>query len=1062
LENKIQFIRTEFWVKNDFVKLLLSVMILNELEYCYHFLKRIFLMTTFLCYLSSNEANCKTPIDLSNWIVSPNGGESFAIGSTINISINGAIYNPSTIVVELYQGSTRVWGPSYAGLNNRTISTSGLSGGANFRVRIYNASNALEEDYSNGFFSITDNVTNWIISPNGGESYASGTSIPVSLSSYGNSLAVQLSLYKGTTLISGPNTGGNSNRTISLSGAVAGNDYRIKVNNASNPSEEDWSNGYFSITGSSGGGNSCPSPVIYGQIGCISGTQLTMTATSSAAEIPNICSSTVTHKWYTSETGNITVSSTIESAGTCAVYKTRINVVTPTSYWVSAVINGCESPRVQVTSSYQNIEAPTLVTGASICGSGSATISANPGLGGNSIKWYTSNNSNEVPLYTGSSYTTPVLSSSTTYYVSSYNTTTGCTSTAQRVPVVVSVNPIPSIPISSDNYVCGSGSVVLTAQPGINGNTVRWYSYSPINLITTGATFTTPPLTISSNLYSYYVSTYNNVTLCESTKQIINARLRSKPPTPSVYGQIGCLVGESLYMSATSTASEIPDICTTIVSHNWYTSATGSITVPSTFESASTCAVYKTRINVTNETDYWVATVVNGCESDRVKVSATYQTVGVPTSVTGTSICGPGTATISAEPGINGNSIRWFTTIGNENELGFAIGSTFSTSSIINQTTTYYASSYNTTTGCESKTPRIPVTIVVNPTVDPPIAQDNFTCGSGIVALSAKPGSNGSTVKWFSSNDVLLNTGLSFNTPNLNIGDNPITYIVKSYDEVTNCESIGIPITASVKTLQSCMNFVSVIAPQGKFINETTNFFDLPPDQVLINTSYYDGLGRIMQIVNKKSSFGRNDIVTINKYDEFGREKVKYLPFISTLNDGLFKLNDLELQNEFYELPPPAVTADESPFSITTFENSPLNRPLLEIGPGKLWKDNNKGIAYEYLVNIDGTAAGQERVIAWDVHEGVPTKSNMVNSSVTNGYYLSGQLMIKSTKDEHGIEVREYVDKDGRMILKKVQIFTGAAQINIDSHWAQTYYIYDDLGNLIMVLPPEAVKALTN
>src|SRR5690606_15797661 len=62
------------------------------------------------------------------------------------------------------------------------------------------------------------------------------------------------------------------------------------------------------------------------------------------------------------------------------------------------------------------------------------------------------------------------------------------------------------------------------------------------------------------------------------------------------------------------------------------------------------------------------------------------------------------------------------------------------------------------------------------------------------------------------------------------------------------------------------------------------------------------------------------------------------------------------------------------------------------------------------------------------------------------------------TKDEEGNEVREYTNKIGQVILKKVQaVDTSTIDISLSNrnHWAQTYYVYDDLGNLRYVLPPE-------
>jgi hypothetical protein len=71
-----------------------------------------------------------------------------------------------------------------------------------------------------------------------------------------------------------------------------------------------------------------------------------------------------------------------------------------------------------------------------------------------------------------------------------------------------------------------------------------------------------------------------------------------------------------------------------------------------------------------------------------------------------------------------------------------------------------------------------------------------------------------------------------------------------------------------------------------------------------------------------------------------------------------------------------------------------------------------------------------------------------------NGTYPADRLFKYMTKDEQGNEVIEYKNVEGQVVLKKVQADAGI--------WAQTYYVYDVKGNLVLVLPPEAVVALTN
>ncbi|MEQ1588064.1 MAG: M23 family metallopeptidase, partial [Cyclobacteriaceae bacterium] len=145
----------------------------------------------------------------------------------------------------------------------------------------------------------------------------------------------------------------------------------------------------------------------------------------------------------------------------------------------------------------------------------------------------------------------------------------------------------------------------------------------------------------------------------------------------------------------------------------------------------------------------------------------------------------------------------------------------------------------------------------------------------------------------------------------------------------------------------------------------------------------------------------------------------------------------------------------------------PLNRPDKEYGVGLSWgptaEGANKFIQHAYLINSHntGSSSTQEKVIAWTVSVGnLPIRvAPTAGYIVTGGYYASGQLQIKSTKDEEGNEVREYTDKRGRVILKKVQA-AASTDLNNLTQWALTYYVYDDLGNLRLVLPPELSKLI--
>ncbi|MBL6449637.1 hypothetical protein JMN32_25225 [Fulvivirga sp. 29W222] len=77
----------------------------------------------------------------------------------------------------------------------------------------------------------------------------------------------------------------------------------------------------------------------------------------------------------------------------------------------------------------------------------------------------------------------------------------------------------------------------------------------------------------------------------------------------------------------------------------------------------------------------------------------------------------------------------------------------------------------------------------------------------------------------------------------------------------------------------------------------------------------------------------------------------------------------------------------------------------------------------------------------------------------TSGDYLAGSLTKIISIDEASHQTQEYTDKRGHIILKRVQVHGAESTIEL---WADTYYIYDDIGNLRFVLPPEASQKLNS
>lgn len=237
----------------------------------------------------------------------------------------------------------------------------------------------------------------------------------------------------------------------------------------------------------------------------------------------------------------------------------------------------------------------------------------------------------------------------------------------------------------------------------------------------------------------------------------------------------------------------------------------------------------------------------------------------------------------------------------------------------------------------------------------------------------------------------------------------------------------------------------------------TTALPGRPVAEVKQTTQFMDGLGRPIQSVSERTSPLQKDMVAPIVYDGLGREVYKYMPFVSTTtsggseitNDGHFKLNPFQQDSVFNKA---LFTGENYYYAQTVFESSPLNRPLQNFAPGNNWvgtrgTGTERATGFQYLIN-----SITDSVRIWNI---AAAAGSLPTSS---GIYPSGMLFEMVTIDEHGKKVIEFKDKDGKVILKKVQISNTPGTAH--AGWFSTYYVYDDFNNLRFVIPPRCVELI--
>lgn len=209
------------------------------------------------------------------------------------------------------------------------------------------------------------------------------------------------------------------------------------------------------------------------------------------------------------------------------------------------------------------------------------------------------------------------------------------------------------------------------------------------------------------------------------------------------------------------------------------------------------------------------------------------------------------------------------------------------------------------------------------------------------------------------------------------------------------------------------------------------------PLQVQSSASYFDGLGRNVQNVQYFGS-PTKDIIDLKRYDEFGRETIRNLPYTETHTLD-YRSSAIVDQSDFYTHPPATIPSDKSPFARTVFEPSPLNRVIEQGAPGSAFQPGtDHTIKKQYLLNRP------HDVIRLNYD---PKTGEVRFGSGDDAWYEANSLTCVKTIDEQQNDIMEYTDKQGRLICTKVK---ASADV-----YACTYYIYDGTGKLITVVSPE-------
>lgn len=249
------------------------------------------------------------------------------------------------------------------------------------------------------------------------------------------------------------------------------------------------------------------------------------------------------------------------------------------------------------------------------------------------------------------------------------------------------------------------------------------------------------------------------------------------------------------------------------------------------------------------------------------------------------------------------------------------------------------------------------------------------------------------------------------------------------------CQSEQMEVSCEL-LLDQTKNYILTSSPNQSIKSISSS--NLYNNKVNQNIVYFDGLGKQIQSININSSPLERDIIQPIYYDENGFQSRIYLPFVSnTCNQGQFVQDAYTHQNTFYQNPPNSIAESEFPFYDIIYENSPLNRVIETGAPGEDWQI---GLNHTQVVEY-----GLNQVT-------IPLlKFNYTSNKAEflRNYSINELFVIKNTMDNlQSFEFKNSFE----------QIVVSASKGTTETLW--TLYVYDDFGNLRVVIPPRAYELI--
>ncbi len=446
--------------------------------------------------------------------------------------------------------------------------------------------------------------------------------------------------------------------------------------------------------------------------------------------------------------------------------KSSVTVIptVPTRYLLTVSDDNCTSKTISYTVSTKPIPNINTIAEKKTCIGTSLKLSATADPT-SIITWYDAIDA-ITPIATGNTYSTPTLTTSTTLYVESEDTTTKCTS--GRKPIKISVVSPPLEPNADKASICANNSATLTAIFPSDVN-YRWYdSLTGGKLLQVGSTFTTPKVMTTT---VYYLESWDTTSNCISAKRSPITVTVLPSPNPIIQGQnAACVNSAGLVYSVTSNPKR--EYTWSITPNGTITSETEKNTITVSWSALGTGVISLTEKDLGSNCTKDVVYPVNISN----ELSSTLIVTGSTNLCTGDSVI--------LDAGAGYSSYKW------------SSGETSQT--IVVKAAGNYSVAMQDASGCKGSSNIVAVTLSTRPT--PMITGKNTTCVNGNpIQYSVTPVAvNSYTWEVSSEGTITYGQGSSKITVNWTSAGAGIVKVIESSSSCTAENTMPVTVSSSL------------------------------------------------------------------------------------------------------------------------------------------------------------------------------------------------------------------------------------------------------------------------